>query len=109
MVEFVAHDEREFYERELLIMRRQAKVDRWLVGQADPVDVAPPAESRPPEDPGLAQIDELERPIVLGRVQLLEWNQVPADEAARERVAVEKIAAAVCDQLRQEYLSRNRP
>jgi hypothetical protein len=36
-----------------------------------------------PYDAGLAEIDDLERNIILGREQLWAWNGVPAEEIAR--------------------------
>ena len=59
-------------------------------------------------DEGLEQIADFERVIILGRVQLLEWNGVPADEVERERPAVVALAKAVTDRMREEYAARTR-
>ena len=61
-----------------------------------------------PPDPGLEEIDNLDRLIVRGRIELLKWNHIPAEEVERERVKVIELAKAVCDQLRVEYRDRLR-
>ena len=60
-----------------------------------------------PNGHGLAEIDDLGKLIVLGRIQLLEWNHVTPEECERERVAVTELARAVTAQLRDEYLARS--
>jgi hypothetical protein len=61
----------------------------------------------PKVDPGLEQIDDLERDIVLGKEQLWTANGVSAEEIARERPAVVALAKAVTDRMRAEYRARS--
>jgi hypothetical protein len=56
-------------------------------------------------DPGLQQIADLERDIVLAHEQKA-WSGVSAEEIARYRPSVQALALAVCDRLRREYLER---
>jgi hypothetical protein len=58
-------------------------------------------------DPGLQQIDDLERDIVLGKEQVWQVNGVSAEEIARQRPGVVALAKAVTDQLRAEYRARS--
>ena len=58
-----------------------------------------------PRDPGLAEIDDLERCIVAAHDQKIDLG-ASAEEVARFRPAVVAQAAAACDQMRREYLAR---
>ena len=58
-------------------------------------------------DPGLQQIDDLERDIVLAKEQTWTFNGVSPAEIARFLPAVKAQARAVCSRLREEYLARN--
>jgi hypothetical protein len=63
----------------------------------------------PAHDPGLAQIDALERDMVLAKVQTWEWNGVSAEEIARYKPDLIALARNVTDRLRAEYLVRRQP
>jgi hypothetical protein len=58
---------------------------------------------RPPKDPGLELIDNYARAIVQAHVD--RFAGYTADVIARERAAVETLAANIAAQLRLEYLS----
>lgn len=60
----------------------------------------------PKVDPGLEQIDDLERDIVLGKEQLWRVNGVSEAEIARFLPDVVAQAKAIGDQLRAEYRAR---
>jgi hypothetical protein len=65
------------------------------------------AKPRATRDDGLQRIDNLQRFLVNGTKQTLRARgDVTAEEIAREVAAVEKLAAAICDQLRAEYRAR---
>ena len=55
----------------------------------------------------LAQIDDLERQIVLAKEQTWLWNGASAEEIALFLPAVKAQARAICDQIRSEYLARS--
>lgn len=60
-----------------------------------------------PVDPGLEQIADLERNIVLAREQTWTVNGVSPEEIARFLPDVQRLAKHICHQLREEYLARS--
>ena len=67
-----------------------------------------PKQTPSPRDPGLAEIEDLERCIIAAHDQRIDLG-ASAEEVARFRPEVVAQAAAVCDQLRAEYLERTKP
>ena len=65
------------------------------------------AAKKQPSDPGLEQIDEFERRMVQVYDEKV-LQGVDAAEVARLRPGVVAQARAVCDQMRQDYLRRQR-
>ena len=62
--------------------------------------------SPPPRDEGLEEIDALEAAIIPGHQQD-SWSAASAEEIERFRPDVERLARAVTDRLRAEYLARS--
>lgn len=59
-----------------------------------------------PHDPGLAQIDDLERTLVRAFDEKMVFHGIDVTEAARFRPGVVAQAAAVAARLRADYLAR---
>lgn len=57
-------------------------------------------------DPGLQQIDDLERDIIEAREQTWRHNQVSEEEIERYRPSLQQLAKAVTDRMRDEYRAR---
>ena len=85
MVESVAHNDREFFDRELLTMKRHT----------------------PTNDPGLQLIADYEAAIVTAHDQKIDLG-VSTEEVERQRPAVVQLAATVGERLRAEYAARSR-
>jgi hypothetical protein len=77
----------------------------------DPSAVTPTKtrRTRRAVDPGLQQIDDLERLIATGRPRAIVQMGGTEEEAERARPEAERLAAAVCGRLRDEYLARRQP